>query len=72
MDVSGHFPYEKTYNIEHFVRFGISFDRKLCLKNFLNINFLYWSLIGDLTGLFSAPPPNILKRNGQYIYNILM
>ena len=35
--VSRHFPYEKHETLSNFVRFGIYFNGKLCLKN---IDFL--------------------------------
>ena len=38
-------------------------------KNFKNILFLYWSLIEDLTGLFSAPPPkNFFRKEMDNIF----
>ena len=44
------------------MRFSIYFNRKLCLIFFLNIHFLYWSLIEAITGLFSPPPQKKIKR----------
>ena len=45
------------------MRFGIYFNRKLVVfKNLINTHFLYWSLIEDLAGLFSAPQKNFLEK----------
>ena len=51
------------------MRFGIYYNISIesCVKFFLNIYFLQWSLIEDLTGLFSPPPSKFLENPWTYL-----
>ena len=64
MGFQGIFPMNKHEVLSNFVRFGIYFNRKLCLKFVLeNIDIGHLKISRDYSW-----PQNFQKRNGQYIY----
>ena len=70
MDVSGQFPMNKHETLRNFVRFGMYFNGKLCLKNidFLrNYNIVH--LLKISRNYFH--PPNFLEKKLTIIISII-